>query len=109
MKEYQDPEVLRKLYWGESLSLNQIAKKLDVSLTTIFLHMKKHSIERRRQGRYFEEVKQLEPSEDLAYWVGVMQTDGSLVKWKDEVCAKVGVGLNSLPMLEKFSKFQANY
>lgn len=46
MKEYQNPETLRKLYWEEGLSLNQIARKLGVNSTLILHHMKRHNIER---------------------------------------------------------------
>ncbi len=50
----------------------------------------------------------IEPSEDLAYWVGVIQSDGYLKKEKDNryngrirYYAKVGV-VKSIPMLRKF-------
>ncbi len=59
-----------------------------------------------------EDVK-LEPSEDLAYWVGAMQTDGSLWKYnrkeKDhfEFRLAMGVATKSLPMLQKVAELSA--
>lgn len=41
MKEYQNPEVLRKLYWEEGLSLNQIAKKIRCTQHTYTLPYEK--------------------------------------------------------------------
>lgn len=46
MKEYQNPDVLRKLYWEGGLSLNQIAKKFGVNSTLILHHMKRQDIKR---------------------------------------------------------------
>lgn len=50
----------------------------------------------------------LEPSEELAYWVGAVQTDGSFKtyfdKWKDFIRYKISftVETKSLPMVERF-------
>ncbi len=60
-------------------------------------------------GKYDKINESVRPSEELAYWTGVMQTDGYLKKEKDSryktnrirYYAKVGVR-TSLPMLEKF-------
>jgi predicted DNA-binding protein YlxM (UPF0122 family) len=49
MKDYQNPEVLRKLYWEEGLSINQIAEKLKVSHSVIFCWMKRLGIPRRHR------------------------------------------------------------
>ncbi len=46
MKDYQNPEVLRKLYWDERSSLNQIARKFSVTSGTIFYFMEKFGISR---------------------------------------------------------------
>lgn len=54
-----------------------------------------------------EEIK-LEPSEELAYWVGAVQTDGSLSehheKKRDKTRTRISFGIaeKSLPMVEKF-------
>ena len=49
---------------------------------------------------------EIEPSEDLAYWVGVAQSDGCLTRYtkKDDVRSQliIGVCQKSLPMLERF-------
>jgi len=46
LKEYQNPEVLRKLYWEEGLSLNKIAKKFSRNSTLILHYMKRFNIKR---------------------------------------------------------------
>lgn len=47
VKEYQNPEVLRRLYWEEGLSLDKIAKRFGVSEPLIFHWMKAFDIPRR--------------------------------------------------------------
>jgi hypothetical protein len=50
----------------------------------------------------------IKPSEELAYWIGVVQTDGCLNVYHDKrrnkTCMRISVdvGKKSLPMLEKF-------
>jgi len=51
MKEYQNPEVLRRLYWGEGLSQRAIAKISGVSQKTILNWMKRFGIRRRYFSR----------------------------------------------------------
>jgi len=50
-----------------------------------------------------QEIK-IEQSEDLAYWVGLMQTDGCIYKRKEckSWVISFTIGTKSLPMLEKF-------
>lgn len=47
-------------------------------------------------------------SEELAYWIGVAQSDGCLsrIKWKNKIIFRVKskVGIKSLPMLKKFQE-----
>lgn len=43
-------------------------------------------------------------NQNLAYWIGVLQTDGSLSKSNDIQAIEFGVEDKSLPMLEKFSR-----
>lgn len=52
-----------------------------------------------------EELK-LKPLEELAYWIGVIQTDGCLYKDKNCDSWKINIDVadKSLPMLEKFMK-----
>lgn len=45
--DYMNPEVLRKLYWDEYLSVDQVAERLYVSRDTVMHWMKKLGIERR--------------------------------------------------------------
>ena len=57
---YQDPSVIRKLYWGDGSSISDIADEFDVSYTTIYRYMEKHGIERRtanqdREGNWKDE------------------------------------------------------
>lgn len=54
-----------------------------------------------------EQELKIEPSEELAYWVGVAQSDGCLYKYLDrgktvQFRIVFGVHLKSLPMLERF-------
>jgi DNA-binding transcriptional regulator YiaG len=51
MKDYQNPEVLKKLYWKERLSQREIARKFGVSQRTINHWMKKFNIPRRYFNR----------------------------------------------------------
>lgn len=59
-----------------------------------------------------QEIK-VEPSEDLAYWIGAIQTDGSLWKYyrKEkrhfEFRLAMGVATKSLPMLQKVVELSA--
>ncbi len=56
---------------------------------------------------------EIEPSVDLAYWVGAMQTDGSLWKYYRKEKAQfefrlaMGVATKSLPMLQKVARLSA--
>lgn len=51
MKEYQNPEVLRKLYWDDGLSQIKIAKEFGVSKTIISYFMRKFDVPRRYQNK----------------------------------------------------------
>jgi transposase len=48
MKKYQNPKILRYLYWNKNLSLKQIAKILGTSYSTLYYWMIKHKIQRRK-------------------------------------------------------------
>lgn len=52
------------------------------------------------------EIKELGPSEELAYWIGAAQSDGclsrSLTKGRAQYKLEFGVCSKSLPMLERF-------
>jgi len=47
MKPYKNEETLRRLYWEEELSLNQISGRLDCSLRTVYRYFLKYEIPRR--------------------------------------------------------------
>lgn len=47
IEPYKDPELLRKLYHSEGLSLRRIAEKLDCHFTTVHEYMEEFGIERR--------------------------------------------------------------
>lgn len=85
MKEYQNPEVLRKLYWGEGLSLRQTASKFSVSNTDILKFMRFFNIPRRSIGsRKFHASR-----EDLRklYWMEKLSL--SQIAKKFGVCGTV--------------------
>jgi transposase len=46
-KAYRDPEVLRKLYHGQFLTLSEVADELDTTAHTVRRWMQKHDIDRR--------------------------------------------------------------
>lgn len=46
-RPHTDPDVLRDLYWGEELSISQVAERLDVSSATIQTYLAEYDIERR--------------------------------------------------------------
>lgn len=50
IEDFHDPEVLRRLYWEEGLSINQIAERLYACPTTIRAHLMANHIERRPRG-----------------------------------------------------------
>lgn len=53
LEDYKDPEVLRRLYWDENLSIEEMADRLYVSVPTIRMHMHRNNIPFRPQRRYF--------------------------------------------------------
>jgi len=66
-------------------------------------------------SKYDESNEKIAPSEDLAYWVGVAQTDAYLKKVKDKryntnkikYIVRLGI-VKSIPMLEKFREISNN-
>jgi len=48
MGDYTDPDTLRHLYHDRGLSLAKIGARFDVADDTVWYHMKKHDIDRRR-------------------------------------------------------------
>jgi len=48
---YEDPEWLEKQYWGDDLTIDEIAKKATVGITKIIDNMDEYGIERRSPGR----------------------------------------------------------
>lgn len=60
-----------------------------------------------------EQELRIEPSEELAYWIGAMQTDGSFWRYyrKEkhhfEFRLAMGVATKSLPMLQKVAELSA--
>ena len=53
VEDYRDPEVLRRMYWDERLTLEEMADRLYVSPATVRDHMKKHDIPTRPAYAYF--------------------------------------------------------
>lgn len=47
MAAHRDPEVLRRLYHGQGMSLREVGDRLDVSRGTVRKWMERHGIERR--------------------------------------------------------------
>jgi DNA-binding CsgD family transcriptional regulator len=45
--DHKDPETLRRLYWGEELSLSEMANRFGVSRTTVHNYMDKFGVPRR--------------------------------------------------------------
>ena len=77
---------LEELYWDKGLSLPELAKIYGVSVKTVWRWMKKHGIPRRERDKakfdkYWKSERpvNLENKADLAYILGVMYGDGSLV------------------------------
>lgn len=72
------------MYWEEGLSINQIAKRLGVSYTTVWDWMAMYGIPRRnrREATRLRCEKKLpdEITEDLAYIFGVYLGDGSVFR-----------------------------
>ena len=50
VEDYRDPEVLRRMYWDECMTQEEMAEALYVSRTTIEAHMNLHGIKRRGVG-----------------------------------------------------------
>jgi transposase-like protein len=46
-KTYKNESVLRKLYWGDGMTMQEIADDFDISLSTVQYWMDKHSISRK--------------------------------------------------------------
>lgn len=55
-KEYQDPDILRNLYYKKGMMVKEIAEKLDSSPTTILRYMEKNGIERRKLCKHQQPV-----------------------------------------------------
>lgn len=53
VEDYQDPEVLRRLYWGEGLTPDQIAERLYVSRGTVQYWMRKTGVPSKPVKPYF--------------------------------------------------------
>jgi len=51
--EYRNEETLRRMYWGERMSLSEIAEQFGVVISTIESWMKKNGVERRSDGRRY--------------------------------------------------------
>ena len=60
VEDYRDPEVLRRMYWDEGLSVEDIAFQLYVSTTTVRNHMYKNGIPTRHARAYLKA--------NLNYW-----------------------------------------
>lgn len=75
---YKDPDVLRKLYHGEDMTLQEVGDKLGVAFTTVQKWMEKHDIPRREYGS-------LEQRFELYYEVdeesGCWEWKNSLDEW----------------------------
>jgi hypothetical protein len=73
-KEYENPEVIRHLYWEKGWPISKIADAYDVSTTPIYSRMKKHDIERRsrKDAHRREMLKKPAPfmvgSDGYEYW-----------------------------------------
>jgi len=65
-------ELLNTLYWIERLTARKIARLFGVSFQTVLYEMKRLGVPRRE----WRVLPNLEPSEDLAYVVGVILGDG---------------------------------
>lgn len=58
-------------------------------------------------------MKEVKPSEKLAYWIGVAQSDGHFKKYLvksrnyEDLSLSLGVGRNSLPMIQKFQELSS--
>jgi intein-encoded DNA endonuclease-like protein len=85
-----NPETLRTLYWEKNLSINDIAKLLNLHPETIWKKFNKLGIPRRKasEGRKLKGYgtehlnhPNLEPSEDLCYILGVCLGDGYITKF----------------------------
>ena len=77
---------LEELYWDKGLSLPELAKIYGVSVKTVWRWMKKHGIPRRERDKakfdkYWKNERPVDLSKrgELAYILGVMYGDGSLV------------------------------
>lgn len=47
MGDWQDPEVLERLYWGEGMSLEEVADRLGCHFTTVNKWLNRHDIPKR--------------------------------------------------------------
>lgn len=81
---YKVEEDLRRLYWKEGKSLQDISEMFDVSSTTIEYWMEKHGIDRRAGGAAAPEgdgnwhlTSEEEPDRDLLYRLYVKEELGS--------------------------------
>ena len=91
VEDYRDPEVLRRLYWDEGLSVEDIAFRLYVSTTTVRDYMRKNGIPTGRGRKpeadlgyrdkevLKEYIRQGMTNKDIAKKAGVKP--GAILKW----------------------------
>jgi len=84
---YQNEEWLRERYIDDGLSSREIARRCNVSKSTVLNWLKRHKIDprslsnaHRYRDTYRKKEFSSEPSEDLAYIVGVLLGDGWIKK-----------------------------
>ena len=78
IRSHIDPDELRRLYFDEGLTIEEIAARFECSPTTIRRRMDDLGMEARPRGPYVERDRNYEWSPELAYVIGLITTDGNL-------------------------------
>lgn len=111
MKLYQDKEKLTELY-NEMKSGNKIASYLNVDPKTIYVWLKKHSIDTSETGSqgarknhlnhdYFQDID----TEGKAYWLGFIMADGCVYKGTNNTLRlQINLKASDVGHLDKFQQ-----
>lgn len=111
MKLYQDKEKLTELY-NEMKSGNKIASYLNVDPKTIYIWLKKHSIDTSQTGSqgarknhlnhdYFQDID----TEEKAYWLGFIMADGCVYKGSNNTLRlQINLKSSDVGHLDKFQQ-----
>ncbi len=81
-----DANKIKKLYWEENKSINEIANELGVSYTKIREDMIKNNIKRRDNKECSLNKPNLKKTKNLCYILGILKGDGYLYRNKSNYC-----------------------